>query len=306
MPPAGGWKSGIYCFRNKINGKRYVGSGSSTIRSRFLDHRFRLRTNIHGNQYLQNAWNKYGEEAFEFDVLERVKPTLCVIREQYWIDRFQSANPRYGYNICPTAGSRLGVKLSPETCAEFSERSKVVMNQPHVVAKLSAATTEAMKDPELRRILSEAAIRRYENPEERIRSSELAKECQNRPEVKEKRAETLKRPEVRAKLSEAIKLSWAANPDREVYRPDWNDPEYRKTQSESMRIGKRQRVDKKIERLTVALTLPQFTVEDIRTAAGYRSSVGARKLLKHMLERGLVRCLLEPSGRAFGQYAWVN
>ena len=35
-------------------------------------------------------------------------------REQWWIDKLEAADREYGYNISPTAGSRLGIKEGDE------------------------------------------------------------------------------------------------------------------------------------------------------------------------------------------------
>jgi len=61
----------IYKIRNMVNGKFYVGSAQDT-RSRFRQHRRLLRKGTHHCKHLQNAWNKYGEELFKFEVIERV------------------------------------------------------------------------------------------------------------------------------------------------------------------------------------------------------------------------------------------
>lgn len=65
-------KAGVYLISNNVNGKCYVGS---TI---YLDQRrkqyfIRLEHNKHVNKHLQNAYNKYGREAFEFEVLENIQ-----------------------------------------------------------------------------------------------------------------------------------------------------------------------------------------------------------------------------------------
>lgn len=64
--------SGIYKIINKINGKYYVGS-SNNISHRWYTHRSYLRKNNHVNEYLQRAWNKYGEYNFEFVIVEEVE-----------------------------------------------------------------------------------------------------------------------------------------------------------------------------------------------------------------------------------------
>jgi group I intron endonuclease len=95
-------KSGVYQILNKVNGKYYVGSAID-IEERWLDHRYRFKTNKN-SRYLQNAWNKHGEEAFQFNVLEYVQnPEWLIEIEQYWIDFLEASNPKFGYNICPIA-----------------------------------------------------------------------------------------------------------------------------------------------------------------------------------------------------------
>lgn len=61
-------KSGIYEIKNRVNGKRYIGS-SNNITRRWRQHRHCLRNNRHRNDYLQKAYNKYGEENFTFSVV---------------------------------------------------------------------------------------------------------------------------------------------------------------------------------------------------------------------------------------------
>jgi group I intron endonuclease len=60
---------GIYAIRNLFNGKRYIGS-TVNLRSRAKAHRTCLRGGYHHSKKLQRAWNKYGENAFVFEVME--------------------------------------------------------------------------------------------------------------------------------------------------------------------------------------------------------------------------------------------
>jgi group I intron endonuclease len=61
--------SGIYSITHKESGRKYIGS-SVDIARRWNSHRSSLNRGVHENAYLQNAWNKYGSEAFLFEVIE--------------------------------------------------------------------------------------------------------------------------------------------------------------------------------------------------------------------------------------------
>jgi group I intron endonuclease len=109
-------QSGIYRIVNKINGKGYVGS-SGDLSHRNTMHFHDLFFNKHENPYLQNAWNKYGEDNFVFKILEIIKnPTKKKLekREQYWMDKLQSYDDKFGYNIRKIAESNFGIKFGPE------------------------------------------------------------------------------------------------------------------------------------------------------------------------------------------------
>lgn len=59
---------GIYQIINTVSRKIYVGSSNDTEHRR-REHFRKLRNNRHTNQHLQAAWNKYGSEAFQFEVI---------------------------------------------------------------------------------------------------------------------------------------------------------------------------------------------------------------------------------------------
>ncbi|KKN23367.1 hypothetical protein LCGC14_0905660 [marine sediment metagenome] len=113
--------SGIYEIVNTINGKMYIGSAVS-LSGRFRQHRFTLKNGKHGNVHLQRAWNKYGPVSFVFSVIEYVAEKDLLAREQYWIDAYGVASE--GYNICPIAGSNLGLRWSEEAKRKASIAKK--------------------------------------------------------------------------------------------------------------------------------------------------------------------------------------
>lgn len=80
---------GIYTITNIINDKYYVGS-SLNVKNRLKVHKQQLIKNIHPNNHLQGAWNKYGEDNFKFEiVLDLSSSTEEIIRaiEQEILDK---------------------------------------------------------------------------------------------------------------------------------------------------------------------------------------------------------------------------
>jgi len=93
-------KSGIYKITNLKNGKFYIGS-SKDIEFRWSEHKKHLNGNYHINKKLQNAWNFYGKENFEFTIVELVSndETFLLEREQFYFDIFKPYIKEIGYNI---------------------------------------------------------------------------------------------------------------------------------------------------------------------------------------------------------------
>lgn len=88
---------GIYKIENLVNNHIYVGCASN-LAVRKNGHFSSLRNGKHRNQYLQRAFNKYGESSFKFSVLELCDKPFLVKREQYWIDLAQTEESHL-YNL---------------------------------------------------------------------------------------------------------------------------------------------------------------------------------------------------------------
>jgi group I intron endonuclease len=61
----------IYRITNMLTGDYYIGSAESFERRKW-QHTYALKRNEHKNPRMQAAWNKYGAEAFVFEILEAV------------------------------------------------------------------------------------------------------------------------------------------------------------------------------------------------------------------------------------------
>lgn len=96
--------TGIYCFTNKINNKRYVGL-SRQLEERYHQH-YRNYTNPNASQYntkFYRALRKYGFEKFNYEILTIVKDSISTTDleqlEIYYIAYFDSYNNGYNMNI---------------------------------------------------------------------------------------------------------------------------------------------------------------------------------------------------------------
>ena len=94
--------SGVYKIQNKIDLKLYIGS-SKDIYYRWENHIKLLKRNKHHSPHLQFAWNKYGEENFEFSIIERCSQDELINLEQKYIDKYESYKDKNGYNIMSKA-----------------------------------------------------------------------------------------------------------------------------------------------------------------------------------------------------------
>lgn len=88
-------KCGIYMCTCIENNKSYIGQ-SQDVKLRKCQHLSALRYNKHWNKYLQNAYNKYGEDKFVWEVLEYCDECDLDPKEIYWISYYDTY--RNGFN----------------------------------------------------------------------------------------------------------------------------------------------------------------------------------------------------------------
>ena len=104
--------SGIYSITNILNRHRYIGS-TNNFKRRLTRHRSELRKNHHHSQYLQRAFNKYGEVHFQVEILEKCEPihdTLLMIEQKYL-----DLKPEYNISEVADRPARTNVVVSDET-----------------------------------------------------------------------------------------------------------------------------------------------------------------------------------------------
>ena len=118
--------TGVYKISCLQTGKFYIGSAHSLI-NRKRTHLSCLRKNNHRNSKLQRAWNKYGEQNFQFQTLLICSKNDVLFYEQLLLTKLDAV--QNGFNISPFVIGGKGVKHTEETKlkmkAAWEQRKKV-------------------------------------------------------------------------------------------------------------------------------------------------------------------------------------
>lgn len=97
--------AGVFQVKNTANGKVLLGS-SLNLNGALNGHKFTLKIGSHRNKALQADWDRYGAEAFVFEILEVVQvredPNFklgdeLTLLEMIWLEKLQPFGEK-GYN----------------------------------------------------------------------------------------------------------------------------------------------------------------------------------------------------------------
>ena len=154
---------GIYKIINVVNNKFYVGSAVD-LKRRKTRHFSELRTGKHNNRYLQSSWDKYGEQAFVFVVVEPLtEQDDLLAAENVWLALH--VGKEYCYNLGVNATAPMlglggeksptwGYKHTGNSLKEISRTSKGRLHTEGSKEKIRAYLLGKPKSAEVRAKIS--------------------------------------------------------------------------------------------------------------------------------------------------------
>lgn len=189
----------IYCYTNKVNGKKYVGQTINTLT---------VRSKTDGSGYstkykFGKAIAKYGWEMFECEVLETVESDTESIKEQldalerFYVAKFDSY--KNGYNSTPGGGGK-GRECSMETRERIRQAQVNRSPMPEETRRKISATNKGKKKANTENYKKAAAKRKG------IPLSEETRAKVSKSQLARINSDSYKHPNTGKPLSEETKL----------------------------------------------------------------------------------------------------
>ncbi|WP_170932616.1 NUMOD3 domain-containing DNA-binding protein [Desulfosporosinus sp. FKB] len=115
---------GIYKITQLSTGRIYIGQTKYRFIERYWHHVWKLKHNSHDNKYLQNVWNKYGENDFEFEVVHILKKDEDLNElEIMYIKTYDTYNN--GFNLTIGGDGKRECPMSEEAKKIVGEKNRI-------------------------------------------------------------------------------------------------------------------------------------------------------------------------------------
>lgn len=215
----------IYAVTHTASGRCYIGS-SNNRKSRWYQHRYWLRHNGHHCKALQRAWNRYGEAAFRFEVLEELTGSHAerAEAELRWIRPSKCYNSRRAHMLLsnfensPATRNAISAGLkrrwsTKETRLHQSKKMKERWTDPAARAVYVSCIVDARQSAKARAAQRQRLKDAWANPDSGISNR---KPPRLTADIRQNKAEKMRAywssPEglaVKARRSEKLRAYWA-------------------------------------------------------------------------------------------------
>lgn len=158
--------TGIYCFINRLNGKRYVGQSTDVYKRKYTHETNATRYGIKSPFY--DAIRKYGVTGFDFVILEVCPRDRLLEQEIYWIQQLGTYKLEYNMSL----GGESSPASNPEVAAKISASHKGRKKTPEHLEKIGASRRGVKQSPEAIAARAKALTGRKLSEEHKKRISE--------------------------------------------------------------------------------------------------------------------------------------
>jgi len=169
-------KSGIYKIVNTLNGRQYFGS-AKRFKQRASEHLNSLQKGTHHNKFLQNDFNKCGENVFEFRVVEVVEGTQDVrlLVEDGYVQKYHDDQEQcYNFMKQAKGKGRTCFSKSPEkTHDRLVAHAKANWANPEIRKKMIKNIRKVASTEEYKENLSVAQLASWKNNKKRKRATSI-------------------------------------------------------------------------------------------------------------------------------------
>jgi group I intron endonuclease len=115
---------GIYKITQKSTGRVYIGQTKMKFKKRYWHHKWKLNNGRHDNKFLQNAWIKYGEDDFEFEVIESIDRNDDMNeKEIMYINKYDSYHN--GFNLTVGGDGKKGCPMPEHSKRIVGEKNRI-------------------------------------------------------------------------------------------------------------------------------------------------------------------------------------
>jgi hypothetical protein len=203
----------VYKVTNIKNNKIYIGKTSKNI-EKYISNHFNLafkEVDIKNNSYrpFYNAIREYGKENFIYSILvECDNNKLLNILESFFIQEYDSCNPKIGYNI-GTGGKHNDSLTNHPNRNEIIEKSRIGLlkyyeKNPEKKQEISERQKERYLDERIREHTSRKTSEFFSNIDNRERQSILIKKAFSENPLSIERMRDSKKSRVRKDIEENL------------------------------------------------------------------------------------------------------
>jgi group I intron endonuclease len=155
----------VYVIKNTANNKMYVGITTQEPPLRWRNHINDAKRGDGGCKYLHRAIRKYGEDSFDFSVIDIASSQDDLHKKEKWYIFFLGTKKPHGYNLTDGGQGTSGYEWSDESRKKMSDSTLARWARPEEVEAARQKTAAWFSRPENREAARLTKLKEFSDPE---------------------------------------------------------------------------------------------------------------------------------------------